>query len=595
MLRIKHIFAILLLLLLFSSPKKIFAKDILFQDNFNDGNSNGWFETSPWGSWTVQNNSYIGQAQLIQSPALPSISTIGDEKWQDYEFSVNIKSLLGIDKQILFRVNTSQNRAYILNMRSSYFNGGNDIILAKRSPLGTEKASLLLIKQFINSQNTDYKVKIQVKNTQIGTNIVVYINENEEINYLDNDNPILNGKIGLEVVPGGYMPGNPIGLITKISYDEVLVTSLENKFDMKQYDPKWKDVTYDSADIWSPGKSTIERYGCAVTSAAMILQNYGHSVTPETLNSWLIDNDGYVGEGLLNWSAVTKWAKESNESNPDAKKLEYKRYSFTTEKLDEELTATRPAILKLKNNDTGGTHFVVVTNKDQSVYKMSDPATENEDLSFYPSDRYNRINSFVPSNTDLSYLYSYLSPTHTLKVFSPSGTELDGIDEEATYEDQVDHTVLKKKQLTTFEWAKPTIGKYKIQVTGNGAYSLETRYYDSLANLEKKDVQGKSTNTTDTYFLTIGEQTSLKKVDFAYLKELLTNAYSGNKIKNKGVYQALYSTAVAAEKTTQKQNTKLAKVLLDVMIFEIKLSRKYIVAETSTELINTIQILKESL
>lgn len=420
---------------------------------------------------------------------------------------------------------------------------------------------------------------------------------------IDNWTPLTNQIPSVSCCNTAEIVGNYIYLIGRhdgVSYSPDVIFSkllLKKIFPvLKQYDPKWKDVTYDSADVWSPGKSTIERYGCAVTSAAMILQNYGHSVTPESLNSWLIENDGYVGDGLLNWSAVTKWAKESHESNSDAKKLEYKRYAFTTEKLDEELTATRPAILKLKNNENGGTHFVVVTNKDQSVYKMSDPATENEDLSFYPSDRYNRINSFVPSNTDLSYLYAYLSPTHNLKVLSPSGSELDGIDEEATYEDQVEHTVLKNKQLTTFEWAKPVTGKYTLKVSGNGNYSLETRYYDSQANLEKKQLEGKSTNgTTDTYYLTIGTQTTLKKVDFAYLKELITNGYSGNKIKTKGVYQALYSTVLAAEKASQKQNTKLSKVLLDVMVIEIKLSRKYILAETSTELINTIQILKDSL
>lgn len=56
---------------------------------------------------------------------------------------------------------------------------------------------------------------------------------------------------------------------------------------------------------------TIARWGCAVTSVAMALQNYGVNVTPDELNEWLTNEGGYDGSpctAYLLWDMILKFA-----------------------------------------------------------------------------------------------------------------------------------------------------------------------------------------------------------------------------------------------------------------------------------------------
>ena len=77
-----------------------------------------------------------------------------------------------------------------------------------------------------------------------------------------------------------------------------------------QQDPTWGGEIYDRADSIGPFfcGTTIAGCGCAITSAAMLLKYHGvnnapngQDTTPETLNNWLKENNGYAF-GALKWN-----------------------------------------------------------------------------------------------------------------------------------------------------------------------------------------------------------------------------------------------------------------------------------------------------
>lgn len=87
---------------------------------------------------------------------------------------------------------------------------------------------------------------------------------------------------------------------------------------LKQTSEPWQGLEYDSASIWNPSNTSINTWGCALTSAAMVLQYYnytklpdGTALDPGTLNTWLKNQpDGYVGNGLVNCSRFPAFQKK---------------------------------------------------------------------------------------------------------------------------------------------------------------------------------------------------------------------------------------------------------------------------------------------
>lgn len=597
---IKSLLAVLLIALLtcFSS-RSIHASNILFSENFNDGNSDGWEEHSPWGFWQVQGSEYKGSATYLTSPALPSYSLNGQPDWTDYLLSADLIGSQGIDKQILFRVNNAQNRAYIFNFRSAYFSGGNDAILAKRSPIGSEHAVLLQSTSFISIPNVLYHINVLVEN--LGTtsvHIKISVNHEDVIDYIDQSNPILSGKIGLEVVPGGYLP-NPSGLITSTLYDNITVSDLSSTLpvpDLKQYTEPWGSMIYDTANIWSPGKDSIARYGCALTSATMILQYYGYTVTPDSLNTWLLNNHGYVRDGLVDWSAITKWVKLNHDINPLLTKLEYSRSPYDSNVLATEIDASRPAIVKLVRPDNG-THFVVAKGKETSDFDINDPATAAGLLSYYPASQYSRIDKFTPSNTDLSYLYFYTSPNVHLDAFDTNGFEITtSPDLEGPYIDQTDQTLSLQNGLLSVVVPKPKVGQYIFRLSGNGDYTTETRIYDIDANLTNNSSEGSiKTGQIKTFVVNIGNTSQSNEVNFEFIRKSINDAYLEGSIHTKGVYSVLIALLHAAEEATHQSKNTAALKVMDNLTNQVEKAGIQINTDYATKLQQYIGYLKESL
>lgn len=213
-------------LLFFLLPKTASA-DVLSWDNFNDGNTNDgvpldWEEhLGTQGYWSVQNGEYIGSVVKIGGD-IPTYSIAGDSNWNNYRFNVRIKGDQGVDKLVLFRYH-SLNETYAIKLISSWWDWYGDKIALLKNNLITWTASAT----FVNSQGVWYDLLIEV----VENRIKVYMNHSSVpiIDYIDETNPNLTGKIGLLVWPGFY---NGYGSVTINRFDNVLVCDFEGLCEM---------------------------------------------------------------------------------------------------------------------------------------------------------------------------------------------------------------------------------------------------------------------------------------------------------------------------------------------------------------------------
>jgi hypothetical protein len=151
----------------------------------------------------------------------------------------------------------------------------------------------------------------------------------------------------------------------------------------KQCDASWADVDLGYT------KLKMCQWGCAVSSAAMVLSFYGVPATPKSLNDYLTQlytdtngngkwdpgepHYGYTPGGNIIWAAVGSFS---------GGKVQFKGFGpgSTTlgfDELDNELCANRPTILEVPG------HFVVATGKTTSTYTINDPAYPRNTLAQY--------------------------------------------------------------------------------------------------------------------------------------------------------------------------------------------------------------------
>jgi hypothetical protein len=136
----------------------------------------------------------------------------------------------------------------------------------------------------------------------------------------------------------------------------------------QQNDPRW------SLQLLGDTFETLGQAGCAVTSAAMVLADYGVDTDPERLNNYLIAHGGYVGDGLL------VWEKPAELGLGQVQKAYEDLPSYAL--LDQNLLERNPVIVRL-TLPNGRTHFVVIVGKRGWNYLVQDPARA-PDEGIYP-------------------------------------------------------------------------------------------------------------------------------------------------------------------------------------------------------------------
>jgi hypothetical protein len=240
----------------------------------------------------------------------------------------------------------------------------------------------------------------------------------------------IEGKFSLRAGTGSRYPSATYFSDLKVkSLDEPVFTYF------RQDDSLWAEEVYDHADLWSAYPS-IKNWGCAITSAAMILRFYGHAqmpngeeLNPQTLNQWLKQEvDAYVGDGLLNWLAISRLSKILSEIDGQPK-LEFSHFRGSEEELKDKLQAEldkgQPQIVHIPG------HFLVVDDFDDD-FSVKDPLYDYAFLSEMDSE-IDSLRIFTPSYTDLSYLLLVLPKDFE---FETEGIKFLQFEEEIIFEDE---------------------------------------------------------------------------------------------------------------------------------------------------------------
>lgn len=532
------------LFLLLPRPSHTFASSIAlpFNDTFEDGVLlDNWTYFS--GSWLLENFLSTNWASLTSESSSDNEIQIGDSSLSNYQYDVRIYKVSGADTNLFFRIQPGRYTflgghnlplAYGLHLKDGRF-----VLQKFTATSGFEYPETVTNVSFPTNSEVNIKVKL------LGNNIKVYVNDNSLpiINFTDNSSPYLNGGVALASITGAQgshilfdnftvqeytgepsatpaatptptatptatasptatptatptSTPSPTPTITPTVTPTPIPLPSLNVPDIKQFALPWKNDIYDRANLWSTNP-TIERWGCALTSATMILNYHGHLIDPKVLNNWLKSQiDGYLSNGLVNWLAITRFTRLHD--TPASPALEFLRKEPTNDNLTGELENERPTILK----EPG--HFIVGKSQTADSFGINDPAyTDRPTLASYEN-AFTGLYTFTPSHTDLSYLLLTVEPQFNLKVFDINGNEITGntfIEE--PLEDDVDGGA-ETGLLKIFEFPKPPAGNYKIEVSGQtGNYHLDTYVYNQDGEVAASEKSGKLTRTNreDNYNL----------------------------------------------------------------------------------------------
>lgn len=493
------------------TPKNVYAQSVLFQDNFESGLSPSWNIIS--GSWSITTDtSYPENGNWLKGFSPPGTDNeiqVGNYNWNNYRLSFDILPKVGADRNIFFRVN---------NQRTGILTGHNLPVSYSLQPTtGSTYLGKWTINSFGGLPGSPISIPLNSKShleiNANGNNIDIYLNGTQIIHYQDLVDPILNGRIALGLITGN----DP----SEVLYDNIIITEVTptpsptnvptptpsptatitttpsatpepvlpnlNVSDIKQYTLPWGDHYYDKAYYWS-SNPTINRWGCALTSAVMILNYYGRNINPDTLNNWLKSQpDGYIGNGLVNWLAVSRYSKLT--SNNVLPSLEYSRLPGTLPILINELNNGRPAILEVPG------HFVVAKNQTSTSFGINDPAYSDRPTLESYNNLISSIGSFAPSHTDLSYIMLTVNPNIELVVKDPQGNIIPGVYfEQNPIIDDVGNNQ-NGPPIKIFLYPKPENGEYRVEVSGNQTrFKLNAYIYDRDGNVKTKTFNGKVRN-----------------------------------------------------------------------------------------------------
>ncbi len=180
---------------------------VLFQDDFEDGDAGDWTidippDASPGSAWAVE----LDDSNYVLSESGQIWAEAGDFTWTNYTFEVKVKIITGSGTHINFRMSGSGIR-YFFRFFSGHFTLEKDY-------MGTISRVCEAPGMTLNL-NRWYTLRIVC----IGKSIRVYVDDIQKLDYVDTDDPILSGRIGLESGPECH-----------IYYDEVKVSTTQNLY-----------------------------------------------------------------------------------------------------------------------------------------------------------------------------------------------------------------------------------------------------------------------------------------------------------------------------------------------------------------------------
>lgn len=182
------------------SPKREMPMNVLFADDFADGDLEGW-RADATDYWTVRRG--MLRVDLPDRKQVHSLLRAGDLEWTDYALDFDVCAVRGVDKGAVVRVRGQKGLG--LDLRGP---GYNDFLLNVRSiPVGRAPA--------INGNSVWHHVRIEVR----GDRCRVRINDEEPLERRLPGSVPPSGAIALAAYTGG------VGECT-VYFDNVVVTPL---------------------------------------------------------------------------------------------------------------------------------------------------------------------------------------------------------------------------------------------------------------------------------------------------------------------------------------------------------------------------------
>jgi len=326
-------------------------------------------------------------------------------------------------------------------------------------------------------------------------------------------------------------------------------------------------IEYDHASKWSePEKTGIDRWGCALTSAAMILTHYdvksvlGEETTPVVLNEWLrTQGDGFIRNGLVNWLAVARYAKHSFDAGKAPKALEYTRASYVPA-----MTLELPSIL----GEPG--HFLVAYEAGEDTYFVNDPR-DGAGLMRSKEDVFTTVNQYSPSETDLSYLMIVANEGAKVALLDSDGKEVGEPWVEDPPKDGVDQIAGNGNRLLIHLYPKPETGRYYLS---SDVDLTEIYWYDASGEYGLEELVG-STQGKGFYLLDYHkDDATLGGVTSESFADLVWRLYGEKQIKHRQVARALIKYYKTVERMPERA-IRMKKYFINGIARNVKLYTRY--------------------
>ncbi len=526
--------------------------ELLFFDDFSSNSLEKWqLLRGSINQWSVTNESLVATiSKPFTVTELVPKDTIWNSDWKNISYSVAITPLAGTDKNISFSIKDTTNWFEI-----HFFNGNFEAT------------------QYV-SGNLAWKYNDQFELKNGSTYTIVVTQQDDVLSISSNGTTLftqhfaagaLSGKIGLRAGAGANYP-------TVIQFDDIVVRSLDAATfpHFKQTDPSWATLEYDSAKNWSSTQGTIGEYGCALASAAMILHAHGIAslpsgefITPPTLNAWLLSQpDGYIGEGLVNFAAISRLTRVLHDLNGTTK-LEYARHTGSS--LATATTAlenNNPVMLQIPG------HFLVGFGLSASDILIKDPAYSYTTFSQHAKTLLS-TRTFTPSNTDLSYIIITHDPALSLTLTNT----VTGQQAAAFAQDEyltAQGTQTQSSTITVIEQPKPDAGEYHISLVGEPftPYSFSLYSYTEAGDVTPTHISGTLGFEQIEYVLNYTKTTTSTitlKDPFEYLASELLVLQQKNYFSKSYIYEALASHLLQAKQWSAPSQQKLLEKKLALL------------------------------
>lgn len=135
---------------------------------------------------------------------------------------------------------------------------------------------------------------------------------------------------------------------------------------LSQNDAQWKNDKLGFGDAGD----TIGKYGCALTSVAMLLSGHGYAETPRSLNQKLQNKKGFISS-LIRWDVVS-------QVHPEVKLrqiVDCRDTAAPLDQIDASLAKGQPVVVLVDNDRDPDLdwHYVMLYARDGNDYLMLDP------------------------------------------------------------------------------------------------------------------------------------------------------------------------------------------------------------------------------